>query len=827
MGAEIVVLSCIAAFTFPLQTGMADDHQHAVRLAALEAECGRLRRENEELRRRLGVETETEGCFQETEPNEPAQPRGVVTNHSPANEKVALFRRMFRGREDVFAMRWTGRDGKSGYSPAALKDWSQLDAKGRPGRTLLPLTDEVFVAHLTGRQTIGVYPLMPEETCWFLAADFDKAGWQEDARAFLDVCAEWKIPAALERSRSGRGGHVWVFFDEAIPAVLSRKMGAAILTRAMERRHQVGLDSYDRFFPNQDTMPKGGFGNLIALPLQHAPRQDGNSVFLDAHFQPHSDQWAFLSSMPRMNLEAVEAVVAQAERSSGIIGLRLAMTDEDEDDEDPWVRPPSRRKYDTPIEGPLPREVRVVRGNLVYVEKAGLPSAMLNRLLRIAAFQNPEFYRAQAMRLSTFGKPRVIRCGEEFEKFVGLPRGCFVEVLDLLKAHGISPQVEDERFAGKPLHVTFRGTLRPEQVEAAEALLAHDDGVLPATTAFGKTVIGAHLIARRDVNTLVLVHRRQLLDQWRERLAMFLDLDPKEIGVISGGKKKPGGKVDIAVLQSLNNKGAVLDLVADYGHVIVDECHHLSAFSFEAVMRQVKARYVLGLTATPIRKDGHHPIIFMQCGPIRFRVDARRQAAARPFQHVVVPCPTSFQIPPSSEPPRIQELYAQLAANDRRNTQIIRDILGAVAEGRAPLVLTERTSHADTLAEALRGKVTHVVLLKGGQPHKLRALAACELAGIPEDAARVIIATGRYIGEGFDDSRLDTLFLALPISWHGTLQQYIGRLHRLHATKREVRVHDYIDGAVPMLARMFDKRRRGYQAAGYTIRDDDAPSLSV
>ena len=805
---------------------MPDNCELNDRLASLEAECARLRRENEELRRRIGVETNAPS-FQTAEPCVAAQPRGAVTNHSPASEKVALFRRMFRGREDVFAVRWTGRDGKAGYSPAALKDWSQPDAKGRPGRTLLPLTDDAIIAHLTGKQTVGVYPLMQDETCWFLAADFDKAGWQADARAFLDVCAEWKIPAALERSRSGRGGHVWVFFDGAIPAVLARKMGAAILTRAMERRHQVGLDSYDRFFPNQDTVPKGGFGNLIALPLQHTPRQDGNSVFLDANFQPHEDQWAFLSAMPRMSLDAVEAVVARAEKCGGIIGLRLATTGEESDDEDPWVRPPSRGKRDTPIAGPLPREVRVVRGNLVYVEKAELPSAMLNRLLRLAAFQNPEFYRAQAMRLSTFGKPRVIRCGEEFEKFVAVPRGCFPEVIALLKEHGISPQVQDERFAGTPLDVTFRGTLRPEQIEAADALLAHDDGVLAATTAFGKTVIAAHLIARRGVNTLVMVHRRQLLDQWRERLAMFLDLGAKDIGVISGARKKPGGKVDIAVLQSLNSKGAVLDLVANYGHVIVDECHHLSAFSFEAVMRQVKARHVLGLTATPVRKDGHHPIIFMQCGPIRFRVDARRQAAARPFDHVVVPCPTTFQIPPSPEPPRIQDLYAQLAADERRNAQIVRDILAAVAEGRSPLVLTERTSHADTLAASLCGKIAHVVLLKGGQSPKLRALAAREIAAISADAPRVIIATGGYVGEGFDDSRLDTLFLALPISWRGTLAQYVGRLHRLHDAKKEVRVHDYIDGAVPMLSRMFDKRRRGYQAAGYTVLDANATRLPV
>jgi len=806
---------------------MADDTNHAFRLAALEAECARLRRENQELRQRLRVEVEGRVDVQTPLSDSQVQPPGAVTNSSPANEKVALFRRAFRGREDVYAVRWTGRDGKSGYSPAALKDWSQPDAKGRPGRTLLPLTDDAIVAHLTGRETVGVYPLMQDETCRFLAADFDKAGWQADARAFLDVCAEWKIPAALERSRSGRGGHVWVFFDGAIPAVLARKMGAAILTRAMERRHQVGLDSYDRFFPNQDTMPKGGFGNLIALPLQHVPRQDGNSVFLDAHFQPHEDQWAFLSAMPRMDPGAIAAVVARAEKSGGIIGLRLATTGEESDDDDPWVRPPSRRKRDTPIEGPLPSEVRVVRGNLVYVEKADLPSAMLNRMLRLAAFQNPEFYRAQAMRLSTFGKPRVIRCGEEFEKFVGLPRGCFAEVIDLLKSHGISPQVQDERFGGVPLDVTFRGTLRPEQQRAADALLAHDDGVLAATTAFGKTVIGAHLIARRGVNTLVMVHRRQLLDQWRERLAMFLDIDAEEIGVISGSKKKPGGKVDIAVLQSLNSKGEVPGLVANYGQIIVDECHHLSAFSFEAVLRQVKARHVLGLTATPIRKDGHHPIIFMQCGPIRFHVDARQEAGRRPFQHAVVPCPTCFRLPPSAEPPRIQDLYAQLAADERRNAQIVRDVLAAVAEGRSPLVLTGRTSHADALADALRGKVAHVLLLKGGQSHKLRTLAASELAGIPGDAARVIIATGGYIGEGFDDSRLDTLFLALPISWRGTLAQYVGRLHRLYDAKREVRVHDYIDGAVPMLSRMFDKRRRGYQAAGYTIRDDDAPRMSL
>lgn len=791
------------------------------RVSELAVECARLQRENEELRRCLGMQTAAVESVPAVAPDPmPLRLAGTLTNGSPAASKLSLFRALFRGRDDVFAVRWTGKDGKAGYSPAALKDWTQPDAKGRPARMFLPLTDDDVVAHLTGRRTIGVYPLLYDETCWFLAADFDKTGWQDDARSFLSVCIEWGVAAAIERSRSGRGGHVWIFFSEAIPAVLARKLGAAVLTRAMERRHQLGLDSYDRFFPNQDTMPKGGFGNLIALPLQHAPRQEGNSVFLDENFVPFDDQWAFLSGIKRVAREKVENVVADAERAGGVIGLRLALTDESEG-EDPWLRPPSRRKRDTPIEEPLPREVCLVRGDLVYVEKKGLPSAMLNRLLRLAAFQNPEFYRAQAMRLSTFGKPRIIRCGEELERHIGLPRGCFTEVVELLKGHGVTARVQDERFGGRALDVSFRGELRDEQAAAAEALLAHDDGVLAATTAFGKTVIAAHCIVRRGVNTLVLVHRRQLLDQWRERLSVFLGIDVKAIGVIAGGKKSPTGAVDIALLQSLNRKGEVPDFVGDYGHVIVDECHHLSAFSFETVLRRAKARFVLGLTATPIRKDGHHPIIFMQCGSIRYRVDARKHAATRPFDHVVIPCPTCFQVPPGAELP-IQQIYAELTSNERRNAQIVRDVIAAVAEGRSPLVLTERKSHTDTLADALRGKVAHVVVLKGGQDAKVRAAAASGLAAIPPDAPRVIIATGRYIGEGFDDSRLDTLFLALPISWRGTLQQYVGRLHRLHTGKTEVRVHDYIDGAVPMLSRMFDKRRRGYEAVGYSIRYDSA-----
>jgi superfamily II DNA or RNA helicase len=567
-------------------------------------------------------------------------------------------------------------------------------------------------------------------------------------------------------------------------------------------------------------MPKGGFGNLIALPLQHLPRSHGNSVFLATDFNPHPDQWVFLSSIRRMSFAKIETLVRDAERTGEIIGVRSSVTDDDSN-EDPWTLPPSRKRRDQPIPGPLPTSVNIIRSNLVYVEKEGLPSTMLNRLHRLAAFQNPEFYRAQAMRLSTFGKPRVIRCAEEFPRHIALPRGCLNEITAFFKSYNVAIQLDDQRFVGNPIEVKFHGQLRSEQQTAAQTMLAHDDGILCATTAFGKTVVAAWLIAARKVNTLVLVHRRQLLDQWRERLAAFLNLPIKSIGQIGGGRRRAGGIIDAAVIQSLNRKLVVDDLVANYGHVIVDECHHLSSVSFEQVLRQVKARYITGLTATPQRKDGHHPIIVMQCGPIRYRVDAKAQALARPFKHLVIPRPTNFRMPPTTEKPEMHELYAALAGNKARNDLICVDLLRVVKGGRSPILLTERTSQIDEFAGRLNSLVKHVVVLKGGMGAKQRRAIAEQLAAIPNDQERVLLATGRYTGEGFDDARLDTLFLAMPISWRGTLQQYVGRLHRRYDSKREVIVYDYVDGCVPVLSAMYSKRVRGYEAVGYQIKDGD------
>ena len=764
----------------------------------------------------------------------PVLQQAGVNQHSPAEAKIVLFRSLFHGREDVYPRRFESRKtGRAGYSPVCGNEWVQgicekprIKCSECPHQRFLPVTDDVIRWHLQGHDdhsrdfVIGVYPMLLDETCFFLAADFDKTTWQDDVGAFLETCRQMNLPAALERSRSGRGGHIWFFFNEAVPATLARKFGAHILTETMERRPDIGLDSYDRFFPNQDTLPPGGFGNLIALPLQKRPRESGNGVFLDERMTPYLDQWEFLSSIHKISRGEVEEVVRLAEAKGKVIDVRL-VPEGDEEEATPWMAPPSRRRKDTPIAGPLPKTLELTLANQIYIAKEVLPPALRNRLIRLAAFQNPEFYKAQAMRLSTYDKPRIIACAEDHPKHIGLPRGCLDDLLQTLSGLNIKTVVRDQRNPGQPLKATFQGELRPEQIVAAQAMLAQDTGVLAATTAFGKTVVAAWLIAKRGVNTLVLVHRRQLQQQWIERLSTFLGMPVRAIGRIGGGRNKPTGLLDVAVIQSLVRNGVVDDLVGNYGHLIVDECHHLSAQSFELVARQAKAKFVTGLSATVTRKDGHHPIIFMQCGPVRYRVNSKERVAAHPFKHTVMVRPTDFRpLRPANPNVRQQfhELYEELIADEERNQLICHDLIQTLREGRSPLVLTERNEHLDSLAKQLAREVRHLVVLRGGMRKKELDAISARLAAIPADEARVILATGRYVGEGFDDARLDTLFLTLPVSWHGTIAQYVGRLHRLYDGKREVRVYDYADLNVPMLARMFDRRGRGYEAIGYKMQ---------
>ena len=734
-----------------------------------------------------------------------------------ADDKISLFRRLFRGRTDVYPVRWDSKStGKAGYAPACANEWRVGTCDKRTtkcsdcgNRVLLPLSDAVIYDHLAGKHTVGVYPLLTNDTCHFLAVDFDEAEWRQDALSFVQSCQDLGVPVALEISRSGNGAHAWVFFAGSVCARDARRLGTAIISHTCARTRQLKLTSYDRLFPNQDMMPKGGFGNLIALPLQKQPREHGWSVFVDEAFCPYPDQWAFLDSIQPMSPHDIEPTILRA--TGGVHPLDVTFIDE-EDHKEPWRRTAQISKK---LEVPLPKSLTVTLSNLIYFEKTQLPQPLANRLIRLAAFQNPEFYKAQAMRFAVWDKPRVIGCAENYPNHIALPRGCLDAAQALLRDNGIHCDLHDERFGGDALDAAFAGTLRPDQDAAMTAMLRHDAGVLCAPTAFGKTVTAAAMIARRGVNTLVLVHRTELLKQWQERLQSFLAVGKGVVGTIGGGKAKPTGKIDIAVMQSLSRQREVDPLVENYGHVIVDECHHVGAVSFDAILKRTKAKYVLGLTATPIRRDGQQPIIFLQCGPIRHTA-ARPVSAPHDLEVTPRLLPNRIDLPPEAG---IQEVFRHIAYDPERTAMIGVEIQRVFNEGRKVLVLTERTEHLDAMVAVLAGKIPSPFVLHGRMSKKQRARVMSNLDALPPDAPRVLLATGKLIGEGFDHPPLDTLILAMPISWKGTLQQYAGRLHREHATKTNVLIIDFVDKDHPALLRMWDKRQHGYRAMGYRITE--------
>jgi len=732
------------------------------------------------------------------------------------DEKVALFRRLFRGRTDVYPVRWESKTtGKSGYSPACANEWRagvcekpRIKCGECSKRLLIPLSDSVIYDHLAGLHTVGVYPLLEDDTCNFLAVDFDEAEWRDDARAFIQSCQELGVPAALEISRSGKGAHAWVFFAGKVLARDARRLGTAIISHTCARTRQLKLESYDRLFPNQDSLPKGGFGHLIALPLQKSQRENGCSVFVDADLSPYADQWGFLSGIQPMAVHDIEPTILRATGHAHPLDVTFI---DDEDLKEPWKQSALKK-----LAGPMPKSLTVTLANLIYFEKVQLPQALANRLIRLAAFQNPEFYKKQAMRFSVWDEPRVIGCAENYRNHIALPRGCLDAARELLRDNGIACDLIDERYAGVALDVGFAGTLRPDQEVAVAAMLSHDAGVLCAPTAFGKTVTAAAMVARRGVNTLVLVHRTELLKQWQERLQSFLGVGKETVGTIGGGKARPTGKIDIAVMQSLSRQGRINPIVENYGHVIVDECHHIGAASFDAILKAVKAKYVLGLTATPIRRDGQQPIIFMQCGPIRLM-------AAKP-----VDAPHDLEVLPRSRFTRIdlptdagiQDVFRHLANDQTRTEAIAAEVRDAIGQGRKVLVLTERTEHLDAIKTALDGLEPAPFVLHGRMSRKQRAGLVVNLDALPPDAPRVLLSTGKLVGEGFDHPPLDTLVLAMPVSWKGTLQQYAGRLHREHASKVDVRIIDFVDTGHPALLRMWNKRQRGYRAMGYRVGSD-------
>lgn len=766
------------------------------------------------------IETEREQLLKLREQLQQASIISTDSHSYSPKQKIAIFRSLFRGRTDIFANRWQNKQGRSGYSVACTNEWvpgichkPRVKCQDCNYRKFTEINDKIIYRHLAGQQVVGLYPLMHDDTCYFLAVDFDKGQWQEEVKAMSKACQSFGIPHSIEISRSGNGAHLWVFFNEKVPAKEARLLGFGLLDKAMEVYPNLSFDSYDRLFPNQDVLPEGGFGNLIALPLQKEARNSGNSSFVDGDLRLLPDQWGHLAQIRSISHKTVGDLLSQISPNSSLFEEQGVV-----EKLPPWEA--SAKVKPITLENP-PETISVTLANHIYFNLDEIPSILVARLRRLASFSNPVFFKTQALRFSTHGIPRFISCARIELGYLAIPRGCLDGALELLKENNIEAEISDKRENGVRLKAMKpQITLRKNQQAAVKAMSRHDAGVLHAPTAFGKTVTAISMITKRKVNTLILVHSRQLLDQWKERLESFLP--DAAIGVICGGKKKPTGVIDIATYQSLINKkdNTVAELVQDYGHVIVDECHHVSAPRFEMVLNEVRAKYVLGLTATPERQDGHQKIIFMAAGPIRHKV---KSATEEKFEQQVI-VQRFDETPPShlinsEERPKITDAYRWIMENEGRTQRIVEDVIACVRQSKHPIVLTERREHAEAISAMLQEKGVVSVTLKG-------AMRASERKAVEENlpTAEVVVATGRYVGEGFDLPRLDTLFLAMPIAWKGSLAQYAGRIHRESDGKERVTIHDYVDCSLPMLKRMFTKREKSYKTMGYNIVFDEKPT---
>ena len=780
-------------------------------------------------------------------------------------QHIQYYYHLFKGRNDVYSKRSgkvNKKTGKHGYYTQCWNFWkdgicpkknhSQFNCGECQNQKYKELTGQVLYEHLIGARedasdVIGLYPMFPDETVNFLVFDFDchddkiggddganlESDWMTEVNAFRKICEINEVPVLVERSRSGKGAHVWIFFEKPILASVARRFGTALLSNGAESVNMKNFKYYDRMLPAQDHIPlntktgKPGLGNLVALPLQGQALKLGNSAFIDENWNAYPNQWECLKEVKKLFLETVEERIKEwsAEGILGVLSNEFEADTEGANDTKPW----EKTKYSLHKED-VSSVAEIVIADKVYVGTKDMKPRMQNALRRMAAFSNPDFYKKAAMGLSTKGIPRIVFCGYDEAGYICIPRALLDSVIDRFNEVGISFTLTDNRCSGTPLDVSFNGTLYEEQMRAAKAILEHDNGILAATTSFGKTVVGAYMIAQRKTNTLILVHNTEIQKNWIEDLNKFLDVNAELpeyktktgrvkkrkniIGKLHAGHNSMTGIIDVAIFSSLGKGKEINPMLEQYGMVIMDECHHGAAQTVEDIVGSAKAKYVYGLTATPKREDGLEKKVFMQFGPIRFRYTAKERAEKQGIDHFVYPRFTRLV---STSNLKVTEANRAVIECESRNEQIISDVVNCIQNGRTPLVLTKYKEHAELLYQRLQGKADHVYLLQGGGSRKAKDEMRIQMRAVPDAESIVLVAIDKYIGEGFNFPRLDTMMLTMPAAAEGNIEQFAGRLHRDYDTKTEVIIYDYVDSHIRVLEKMYHKRLRTYKKIGYEI----------
>lgn len=829
--------------------------QYSDTIKSLQSRIQALEDENRLLKERLEeagvsyaniVSGDAEGVVELYDPDQGARIKKFDVTDKIASDFFMMF---CRGRKDVYDLRYTNpKTGKNGYYSQCFNRWDRgchiqkkdgVRCKDCELRAYKPVTLPLIKAHMNGtdpngNDVVAIYPMLENNLCQLLVFDFDNHakgaeqedyaniddGWKEEINALRRICKNLDVDAVVERSRSGRGAHLWIFFKEMVPARLARRFGFALLEKGAESVNLKSFKYYDRMIPTQDALPEGGLGNVIALPLQGMALKSGNSAFIDENWNAYEDQLNVLAGTRRLTRQGIEDYLS--------LWYSTGSISEDNGTDAPWDK-------NSEIEaGSVKGVVRIVLADRIYIDSTGMSNKTKRQLRRMATFSNKQYFQNQAMDMPNYDESRFIYLGSDEGKYIVLPRGLREEILKKFDNAGISYKIEDKRTKGQELNISFRGELRESQIPAVETMLENETGILHAATAFGKTVVCCDMIARRGISTLILVDRADLMNQWIKRLEEFLDIDEELpeyqtktgrtrkrkslIGNLQGAHDTLTGIVDVAMIRSLKKKDGFHPKLKEYAQVYFDECHHAASDSAIEVLQEINAKYVYGVTATPKRGDGKEKINEFLLGPIRYRFTAKDRAEEQNINHLVYPRFTRTVKPHHlSKTPYGNDAYELIRNNDVRDEQIIRDVADCVQAGRTPVVLTKYVDHAKKLSERLKTYADRLILLTGANGTKARRAQVEELNKVDNSDSLILVGTGSLLGEGFDFPRLDTLFMATPVSGENVVEQYVGRLNRDYDGKENVIVYDYVDSHIPKFDKMYSARMKAYKKIGYEL----------